>query len=214
MSDVEIRTGDTKERLLRAAERLFARDGIHGARIREINELAEQRNSSALHYHFGSRAGLVEAILLRHANEVDEVVKERLDALEARGRKISVREIIGTVVPPLVAKLQTQSGRDWVRIIPQMLHALSDNLRRGVFEPITPQSFRIMEMLRARISHLPEPIQRERLVDYAVILTSLLAERAHELESVSAPLLDEPAFAAHVVDVLAAVMSAPRSAGG
>ena len=203
---------DTKEQLLRAAERLFARDGIHGARVREINELAQQRNPSALHYHFGSRAGLLEAILLRHQLEVDAVVKPRLDALTlSEETTAGPREIIETVVGPIVARLDTESGRDWVRIIPQMLPVLSDNIRRGVVEPTTPEMFRILELLRDRITELPEPVQRERLVDYAVTFVSLLAERAHELESGQAPLLDGEQFTAHLVDVLTAIVTAPSS---
>jgi AcrR family transcriptional regulator len=202
---------DTKEQLLRAAERLFARDGIHGARVREINELAQQRNPSALHYHFGSRAGLLEAILLRHQVEVDRVVEARLDELEADGETVDVRDIIETVVGPIVGRLDTESGRDWVRIIPQMLPVLSDNIRRGVLEPITPQNFRIMELLRDRISDLPEAVRRERLVDYAVVFVSLLAERAHELESGQSPLLDREQFTDHLTDVLTAVVTAPST---
>ena len=201
---------DTKEQLLRAAERLFARDGIHGARVREINELAQQRNPSALHYHFGSRAGLLEAILLHHQLEVDRAIRPRLDALEADGGRAGVREIIETVVEPTIARLETESGRDWARIIPQMLPVLSDNLRRGVVEPITPQLFRIMELLRDRID-LPEAVRRERLVGYVVVYSSLLAERAHELESGRAPLLDREQFTAHLVDVLTAIVTAPSN---
>lgn len=77
--------GDTKELLLDAAEQLFARYGIHGTRVREINEMAGQRNPSALHYHFGSRGGLVTAIMLRHQSEIDKIVERRLDELEHTG---------------------------------------------------------------------------------------------------------------------------------
>src|SRR3954447_17684196 len=99
---------DTKELLLDAAEEVFARDGIHGARIREINELAGQRNPSALHYHFGSRSGLVSAIMLRHQSEIDKEVEWRLDELEAEGVP-SVRDIIGAVAEPMVDCLKTPS---------------------------------------------------------------------------------------------------------
>ncbi len=54
----------TKERLLREAERLFARRGLYQVTVREITEAAEQRNVSALSYHFGSREGLLDAILV------------------------------------------------------------------------------------------------------------------------------------------------------
>ena len=206
MRDAGSSSSDTKELLLDAAEQLFARDGIHAARIREINELAGQRNPSALHYHFGSREGLVTAILLRHQSEIDKVVERRLDELETEG-KLDVRDIIGIVVEQMVDRLATPSGRAWARIIPQILSTLSANLRRGVIEPNTPQMHRVLELLKARISHLPERVQRERLVDYAIVIATLVAERAHQLEADRRPALGNRAFATHLTDVLVAVVT-------
>ena len=194
-----------------AAERLFARDGIHGARIRDINTLAGQRNPSALHYHFGSRGGLLTAIMLRHQSQIDDMVESRLDELGARSDSASVRDIITAIVAPTVARLNTQSGRDWARIIPQILPALSDNLRRGRAEPTTPQSRRILDLLRDRIAPLPEAVRRERLIAYSVVLTTLLAERAHQVESGRRPSLDERRFVTHLTDVLVAVVTAPST---
>jgi len=203
---------DTKELLLDAAEQLFARDGIHGARIREINELAGQRNPSALHYHFGSRTGLVEAIMLRHQSEIDKVIERQLNELEADGEP-SVRDLVLTVVDQMTARLKTQSGRNWARLIPQILPALSDNLRRGVFHPITPQSHRILNLLKSRMADLPQAVQRERLVDYGIILTALIAERAHQVETVRRPPLNDVRFVAHLTDVLVAVITTPSTKG-
>ena len=57
------------------------RDGLRGARveIREINDRAGQRNPSAVHYHFGSKEGLVEAILLRHQEALEIEAGRRLN---------------------------------------------------------------------------------------------------------------------------------------
>ena len=44
----------TAERLLLAAERLFAARGVDGVSLRQVNVEAGQRNLSAAHYHFGS----------------------------------------------------------------------------------------------------------------------------------------------------------------
>lgn len=203
------RPRDTKEELLDAAERLFARDGIHGARIREINELAGQRNPSALHYHFGSRRGLVEAIMLRHQSEIDKVVERRLDELEAAGDP-SVDAIVAAVIEPTLARLRTSSGRAWARIVPQILGTLSENVRRGVAEPSTPQMLRILQLLKGRLAHLPEEVQRERLVDYMLVLSTLVAERAHQLDTTRRRPLDDAAFARNLVAVLVAVVTAPH----
>lgn len=216
MSDPAPAEPDTKKRLFDAAEHLFAQNGIQGTRIREINELAGQRNPSALHYHFGSRTGLVEAILRRFQLDVDAQSAQRLDELAGTGRQITMSDIIDSVVQPLVRTLEDQSGRDCVRIIPQMLPALSRNLRQGKVDPITPHTLRIFELLDDRMVDLkiPEGLRRERLVAYGVVMTGLLAERAHHLESDDEALLDDRAFARHLVDVLVAFLtSAPGPEG-
>ena len=59
--------GPARRSLVAAGERLFAERGIRAVSLREINKAAGQRNSSALHYHFGSREGLLRALLAREA---------------------------------------------------------------------------------------------------------------------------------------------------
>ena len=48
--------------LIETAERLFAEKGIDNVSLREINRAAGQKNVAALHYHFGTRESLLEAI--------------------------------------------------------------------------------------------------------------------------------------------------------
>ena len=55
--------GDTRRALILAAERIFSEEGISNTSLRRINQAAGQRNESAIHYYFGSREGLVAAIL-------------------------------------------------------------------------------------------------------------------------------------------------------
>ncbi len=53
----------TREALIRAGAHLFAAHGIDAARTRDIVHHAGQANDSAITYHFGSRAGLLNAVL-------------------------------------------------------------------------------------------------------------------------------------------------------
>ena len=46
-----------------AAEALFAERGLDGVTTREILDAAGQKNQSALQYHFGSREGLILALV-------------------------------------------------------------------------------------------------------------------------------------------------------
>jgi AcrR family transcriptional regulator len=52
----------TRERIIRAASRVFARSGYEGASIRTIVAAADV-NQAAINYHFGSKDGLYRAVL-------------------------------------------------------------------------------------------------------------------------------------------------------
>ncbi len=58
---------DTKTRILDAADDIFVRRGIDGARMREIADQAGV-NKALLHYHFRSKADLARAVWLRVAS--------------------------------------------------------------------------------------------------------------------------------------------------
>jgi AcrR family transcriptional regulator len=83
----ELENGDTKSRIMDAAEGLFAEHGYAAASLREITSQAGA-NLAAVNYHFQSKEGLLEAILARHFGPIN---LERLAALsaaeEAAGRK-------------------------------------------------------------------------------------------------------------------------------
>lgn len=191
-----------------AGEQLFARHGIHRVRLREIYALAGQRNSSALHYYFGSRDGLVEAILTHHQQLIDLDLETSLDLLEAGGTQITTRRVLDIVVPPFVAKLDSPSGRNFLRIVPQVSERLSSNLRAGYARPATNQSRRLLRLLSSLLPDMSEPLRIERMIAYVLLLTGTLAERAQHIESGRQPLIDNQAFANHLVGILDAMLMA------
>ena len=69
---------DTRERLLEAAERLFAAHGIDGTSLRAITAEAEA-NVAAVNYHFQSKEGLVAAVFERR---IQPMIRERLRLLD------------------------------------------------------------------------------------------------------------------------------------
>ena len=58
---------DTKTRILDAADEIFVRRGIDGARMQDIADQAGV-NKALLHYHFRSKADLARAVWLRIAS--------------------------------------------------------------------------------------------------------------------------------------------------
>src|SRR6516225_8182566 len=80
--------GPGETALILAAERLFAERGIEGVALRQVNQAANQKNMSAAHYHFGSRDGLVNAVLVYRLPELDrrrgELLQRKSDFKDLR----------------------------------------------------------------------------------------------------------------------------------
>ena len=86
---------DTKERVLRAAERIFGHQGYAGTTLRAVTAEAGVNLASA-NYHFGSKEALVMEMLRQRVAPINE---ERLRLLEeskqnANGAAIPLEEIL------------------------------------------------------------------------------------------------------------------------
>jgi AcrR family transcriptional regulator len=96
------RGADTRERLLDAAERIFAERGFEGASMRAVTQAAGA-SVSAANYHFGSKEALLRETLLRRVGPLNERRLARLDALEenAGGRPLELKTIIEAFLRPV-----------------------------------------------------------------------------------------------------------------
>ncbi len=74
----------TGERILDAAEGLFARQSIRTTSLREITELAEV-NIAAVNYHFRSKDALLRAVYERSFQPLNAERLRLLDEAEAAG---------------------------------------------------------------------------------------------------------------------------------
>ena len=73
---------DTKQKILDTAERLFGEHGYSVTSLRQVIAEAEV-NLAAVHYHFGSKEELLDAVVLRRAGPVTQARMERLAQVEA-----------------------------------------------------------------------------------------------------------------------------------
>ena len=109
-----------REALIAVAERLFAERGVDAVTVRDIVKAAGQRNSSAVQYHFGNKAGLLQAILDPHQARLDARRAEMLDEL---GERPTLDKLIEVLVRPLASLLDSESGRHYIRIRAQLVSA-------------------------------------------------------------------------------------------
>src|SRR5207248_10010107 len=150
----------TSDKLLRAALHLFARQGLE-VPLRDINELAGQRNASALHYHFGGRPELGQAIIDRYS-----MTDEEHAAIEAelRSGPHEIREVVEGLVRRSCAWLATPDGRDYIRFVFQFVVRLPlrQQLLEGTEAPSLASVRAQADLIHEALPDLPERIVRER----------------------------------------------------
>ena len=93
---------DTKERILDAAERLFAEQGFAGTSLRQITTEAEV-NLAAVNYHFHSKESLVSAVLGRKMGPANARRSELLDQVlrEAGTSQPAIEELLRAFLQPI-----------------------------------------------------------------------------------------------------------------
>lgn len=95
--------GETGNRILIAAEKLFADFGYHGVSLRQITAEAEV-NLAAVNYHHSDKQSLYLEILTYRLRQVSGERLERLSAAEARaaGSPVPISELIDILARPLL----------------------------------------------------------------------------------------------------------------
>jgi len=103
MREIKLSESQPKQRLLAAAEQLFAEKGFESVAVRDVTQLAKA-NVAAVNYHFGSRDGLVALVVARYLAPLNQERLERLDVLERRapGKVVPIEEIVHALVRPLI----------------------------------------------------------------------------------------------------------------
>jgi AcrR family transcriptional regulator len=117
----------TKNRILDTAEKLFAKQGFAATSLRAIIKEADV-NTASVHYHFGSKEGLIEAVLRRQAAPINDERLTSLDRLEQEhpGGALPTDALVEAFVAPAIQRHFKRSGRG---------HFLPQLFGRAVSEP-------------------------------------------------------------------------------
>jgi len=119
----------TKDRILGAAEELFAQFGFSGTSLRQVTSRADV-NIAAVNYHFGSKENLVNEVFRRR---MDEMSAHRLSALKAALEQDpgELEPILAAFVEPALAIAQDRhGGAAFVRVIARAYAEKNDSLRK------------------------------------------------------------------------------------
>ncbi|HET8555086.1 MAG TPA: TetR/AcrR family transcriptional regulator [Rhodanobacteraceae bacterium] len=116
----------TKERILDAAEELFARRGFDGASLRQLTSDAGV-NLASVNYHFGSKDKLIEEVFRRR---LDILNGQRLDALDRLTRQATLEDVLMAFIQPaLELSREGRGGGAFVRILARAYVEHDEQLR-------------------------------------------------------------------------------------
>ena len=119
----------TKQRILGAAEALFARHGFAGASLRQVTSAANV-NLAAVNYHFGSKENLINEVFRRR---LDELNSQRLLALRAALERVDcgLEDVLDAFVrPALTLSGDAHGGSAFVRVLARAYAEHNEQLRK------------------------------------------------------------------------------------
>ncbi|WP_051785879.1 TetR/AcrR family transcriptional regulator [Endozoicomonas numazuensis] len=148
-----IQLTDAKEALVKAAEKLIAERGLDAVSDREIARAAGQKNNSAVQYHFGDRAGLINAILDYRMIPLNQKRHEMLDEILSGDEAPTTRDLVKVLVIPYMEHLKaSREESSYTSLISQLF-------QRGNQQIVamdTARSSSLVRMTEAFEAVLPE----------------------------------------------------------
>ena len=143
----------TRTRILDSAEYLFSEHGINGASLRAIVAHAGV-NTAAVHYHFGSKKGLLEAVFARR---IIPIAEERLKLLaecrDSDRRPPLLEQIIAAFLEP--GMRGSHGGATFARLRARMAADASDETRSLMARYFDRSSAQFLAALANALPHLP-----------------------------------------------------------
>src|SRR3546814_5884879 len=107
----------TKERLLTAAEDLFAQFGFAGTSLSQVTTRADV-NIAAVNYHFGSKENLVNEVFRRRLDELGQKRLEALDKAQTQAGPDLESVLAAFIEPALALTLDRHGGGSaFVRVL-------------------------------------------------------------------------------------------------
>ena len=92
--------GDSKRRLLDAAEKLFSENGFHATSLRQITTAADT-NLASVNYHFGSKHGLIVEVFERFLEPINSERIRMLNEVEGANETPDLEMVLRAFVAPL-----------------------------------------------------------------------------------------------------------------
>jgi len=211
------RPHDTKERILDAAEALFADRGFSATSMRNITSQAGV-NLAAANYHFGSKDLLIQAVFARRLLPINLERIERLDQLESAANAAgpTAAQIVEAFIgPPLrMGRDAKRGGPVFWRLLGHAMNQPKDQIRTllaGQFREVLHRFIAAVKRVRPDLPEREIP-WRLLFIAGAMAHTMVMADEVNRLYGASDRTSDAEQMIARLVPFLAAGLNSPLPA--
>ncbi|MGH1373675.1 MAG: TetR/AcrR family transcriptional regulator [Cellvibrionaceae bacterium] len=195
----------TRAKILDAAEELFAKNSITGTSLLDIAKASEQKNRSALQYHFNNKEGLLDSVLDRHAYPILDQRNAMLDELEARDH-YTLKDLMLALIVPMADHLDQPGGANFLRIHSDLMsHEHFKDFREVRYNKLNDMQ-RLRSMGTTKISEMSEEEKQARR-----ILTGCLLIHGFSTYLATAPQPSRDLFTSTMAQSLADLWSQPAN---
>jgi AcrR family transcriptional regulator len=167
---------ETRDRVLKAAERLFAERGFKRVTVREICRAAHA-NVAAVNYHFGDKLGLYREVF----QIAIDAIRETTEAARAAGEGQPADERLRRYIAIFLRRVLARGGENLYRLVNREMNdptpALDTLVEQGVrprvvyltrlvadmmgCEPSNPRVMQCVASIQTQfVAYLPNPIAR------------------------------------------------------
>ncbi|PTB22174.1 TetR family transcriptional regulator [Trinickia symbiotica] len=150
-------TGDTKTRILDAAEDIFVDLGFEAMSLRQITSRADV-NLAAVNYHFGSKEALIHAMLARRLDRLNEERLALLDRFDAQlGPRLTCEHVLGAMFIPALrlSRDPHAGGRAFLKLLGRAYTDPSAFIHDFLNRHYASVAERFFEAFQRALPHLP-----------------------------------------------------------
>lgn len=201
----------TKDRILDAAEQLFADHGFANTSLRRITAAAGA-NIASVNYYFQSKEALIRAVFSRRLVPINKRRLELLNQLEARETPPSVEDVLRAFIGPVLHAPQGLQGfMTFGRLVGRMYTDPSDTLSRVFLDELAEVRVRFVAAIQRAMPELP-PEELYWKLHFAIAVFAQTLTGLNRLKAISGgvcDISDSGAILERVVAFVAAGFRAP-----
>jgi AcrR family transcriptional regulator len=152
-------SANTKERIIEAAEQLFADSGFSGTSLRQLTGKADV-NLAAVNYHFGSKENLIQEVFKRRLDSLNRSRQQALDKLESThpNGQLPLEDVLRAFIAPALSMSAdaANGGSPFVKVLARAYVEYREELRSFLSEHYGDLNRRFFLAIANNVPHLDD----------------------------------------------------------